>query len=281
MAVHIHFVSGKGGVGKSTAAVALALALARRTGGRTLLVELGSASFLANALKLGVQIGATPLNWRKDLDLALWSGSSCLREYALHFLKSETLYRIFFENGVSRSLIQVAPGLAEIAILGKITSGEPRNVGPKLEYNHIVVDCFASGHFLALLRSPFGLSQAIRFGPMGEQARSIIDVIRDPRSCSYHLVSLAEELPLQECIETQAQLGELLQVKSKIHCNKWLTDPDPQAPQRPTGFASFLKEIEVRQGHFAKQFPTARKLRWVLSSDFVRVAEVMSEDIHA
>jgi anion-transporting ArsA/GET3 family ATPase len=216
--VKIHFVTGKGGVGKSTVAAALAQKYSTQ-GLKTLLVELGEHSFYSDFFDipaLNFQPQKSPLGF----DLALWNGQDCLRDYAKHLIKIEGLYQIFFENPVSRALINVAPGLKELAILGKITSGAPRSVGPKIDYDIIVVDAFASGHFMALLKAPFGFSEAIKFGPMGEQTRGILASLKNPEITKYTVVVNPEELPAIEGMELAQDIFSLIQIKCDLLINK-------------------------------------------------------------
>lgn len=210
----ILFVTGKGGVGKSM--VALAMAQKAATQKRVLLVELGMRSFYSDLF--GIPISYIPQKY-KNLDIALWSGTECLKEYALHLLKVEALYKLFFDNKVSRTLIDVAPALSELSILGKITSGV-RGVGPKLDYDLIVVDCYATGHMMALLRAPRGLNESIRFGPMAEQTKSMLETIRNPQICSYVIVTLPEELPAVEADELFRDMEQEVGVKPQLYCNK-------------------------------------------------------------
>lgn len=219
----IIFVTGKGGVGKSAVAAALALKKSRQ-GMKTLLVELGSHSFFKDYFSLP-EVGFQPIQIKENLDVALWSGPECLKEYAKYLLKVESLYKLFFENSVTRSLINVAPGLSELAIMGKVTSG-PRKVGPSLDYDCLVVDSYATGHFLALVKAPQGMAEAINFGPMGEQSRSIVKVLKDPLQCQYVVVSIPEELPVQEAIELDKSIENLVGIKTLHVMNKvWpLTD---------------------------------------------------------
>ena len=260
--MEIRFISGKGGVGKSTVAAAMALAEAEK-GRKTLLAELGHQSFFESAFHL--RVTNTPKPWKKGVDVVLWDGTSCLREYALHLLKSETLYKLFFENSVSKTLINIAPGLAEVAILGKITSGPPRNIGPKLDYEVIIVDAFASGHFLALLDAPVGFAKAIQIGPMGEQTRSIISVLKDKAICEYHLVTLPEELPVQETIETRQKLIDRGWGDPKIWINRWLGENSESGSPE---FQRFLKTQLARQKTVAERFPDASFLPWILENKF-------------
>lgn len=175
----------------------------------------GSSSFAARDFIVSYK----PKNISMNMDLALWSGEECLKEYALYLLKSQVLYQLFFENKVSKTLIQVAPALKELAILGKITSG-PRKHGPPAEHEVIVVDGYATGHFLSLLMAPQGMSQTVQFGPMGEQSRSIFATLKNSEICEYHVVTLAEELPMVESYELLEKLENFLGVSPALIFNK-------------------------------------------------------------
>ncbi len=242
----IIFVTGKGGVGKSVYAASLAEKYSL-SGKMTLLVELGDESFFKTFFRLP-QISYAATKTERSWDVALWSGADCLREYALHLLRSEALYKLFFENKVSRTLIQIAPGLPELAILGKITSG-PRQHGPASPHDVIVVDAYATGHFLALMRAPKGMAEAIRIGPMGEQSRSIIRTLEDKSICEYHIVTLAEELPIKETIELHDQLSTEFGIKAKVILNKKLNTPlqsEDLSPEKNI-FIKYLKATLTRE----------------------------------
>lgn len=227
-----HLVTGKGGVGKSLFSAVLAHYFSSENR-RVLLAELTEHSFYKDYLNLerisyqptAIQLGLAPQE--RSLEISQWSPEDCLKEYSLHLLKIESLYRLFFENPVSRSLIQVAPGLPELALLGKLTSS-PRRHGPPMRQDAVVVDAFASGHFLSLLRAPAAMAAAISFGPMGEQSRGIDRLIRDVDFLQIHIVCLPEELPVTETIELYRQLENEFSVKPLVYLNKMsgLTDDD-------------------------------------------------------
>ena len=214
----IHFVSGKGGVGKSTIAAALALKLAQE-GKKTVLIELGEQSYFETYFKLKTKVGFEPVSIAKNLDLALFTGTYCLKEYALSLLKVESLYRLFFENPISKTLIHVAPALKELAILGKITS-YIRQHGPPLAYEAVVIDAFATGHFITLVSAQAAMAKAVSFGPMGEQSRGIDAVLRDEKICKYLLVTLPEELPIKETEELKSEIQKHLAVQPMVILNK-------------------------------------------------------------
>ena len=273
--MEINFVTGKGGVGKSAVAAALAIKLSK-AGMRTLLVELGDQSYYQDYFSLP-RVSYEPTPWQVGgvwASVAQWGGQECLKEYALHILKIQSLYRLFFENPVSKALVNVAPGLPELSILGKITSGPPRNVGPKLPFDAIVVDAYASGHFMSLLRAPSGLSAAIRFGPMGEQVRDIDAIIRDSRICKYHVVALPEELPVVEGIELAQNIEKQTGVVPQLIMNRMMPVQAEQCRTQNESlkpFARYLLEVDERQKSMFTRLQHAgfplQSLPWVFSTD--------------
>jgi anion-transporting ArsA/GET3 family ATPase len=239
-----HLVTGKGGVGKSlfSAAFAYALSLENKP---ILLTELNEMSFYRDYLEMP-DLGYKPIPFKQNIDVAQWSPDDCLKEYALHLLKIESLYKLFFENPVTKSLIQIAPGLHELALLGKLTSS-PRRHGPPMPYNQIVADSFATGHFLALMRSAGALNEAIRFGPMGEQTKSIDSFIRNAEFTHVHIVTLAEELPITETIELAQQIKNEFGLHPKIYLNKIIDFTKDERTQAPKVLQAPLEDIALNQ----------------------------------
>lgn len=222
----IIFVSGKGGVGKSVVAASLACYLSGK-GKKVLLVELGETSFFEKFFQLetqGKKVEFHPTEIKPNLFLAIWDFKACLREYVSFYIKSEKLYDLFFGNQMMQKLIQAAPALKELAILGKATSG-PRNVGPKLDYDHIIVDSYATGHHRALLKAPKGISQVVRKGPMGVNSEKMMEVIQDPEWSQQIIVIKPEELPTVEGLELRENLKKDLGLNSTIVCNQVFSFP--------------------------------------------------------
>lgn len=265
-----HFISGKGGVGKSLVAAAMALKFAQQ-GRKVLLVELGSRSFYSSFF------GTAPLTFagielRPGLHGALWTGAAALREYATYLVKIDALANLIFENPVTRTLINIAPALQELAILGKVTSGR-RHYGPPLPYDVLVIDAYATGHFLSLLRAPKGMAQAVRFGPMGEQSRGIDACLRDPTFSHVHLVSLPEELPVKETEELFTAVRDEFGLQPQVILNKMIQlNQVPEAAMRGTEpFARFLQRTRERQDENRERLK-------ILDPNLVELPLIMEKD---
>lgn len=287
MKQEIHFVTGKGGVGKSVIAAGLALRKSRE-GKRVLLVELGDQSFFKDFFN-EPEVEFKPRTLKKNLDVALWSGETSLREYAKYLIKVEALTKLFFENAVMRAFINVAPALSELAIMGKITSG-PRDYGPPVPYDCLVIDAYATGHFMALMNASRGMAQAIQFGPMGEQSRSIDAVLKNEEICHYHIVTLPEELPIKEAEELKAQLAAEFSLNPRVILNKFLEMDIPlttlkEAQKNPTSdlgkFALYLEQHQERQRGLTqetkKAFDDLIQVPLFFETDPWKLVELISE----
>lgn len=279
MSQEILFVTGKGGVGKSTVAAALAKKKAK-AGARVLLVEIGDQSFYKDYFQLP-SIGYTPTKIDTNLSVALWTGESCLREYIIYLIKVEALYKLFFENAVMKAFVNVAPALPELAIMGKATSG-PRNHGPKAPFDCIVIDAYATGHFMALIGAASGMAEAVKFGPMGEQSRSIDQVLRDPKFCKYFLVSLPEELPVKETEELYEHLQSKFGIQAEIILNKCLNEKMPSAEfeaAKKSDSDEFQGFAEDYKTNFALQDELRQRLK-VLDRKILCLPQVWSTDVN-
>jgi anion-transporting ArsA/GET3 family ATPase len=214
----IHFVTGKGGVGKSTYAALLAAQFAKQNR-KTLLVEIGERSFYSSLFQKPIEYKPTQIE--KNLEVAHWSATECLKSYVLSLVKVQALYKLFFENPVTKSLIQVAPALSELAIVGQITSS-PRQHGPHGDHEILVVDAYATGHFLNLVMSPQAMALTIPLGPMHDQSQKMDQVLRDSDMCHCHIVTIAEELVLTESLELLSTIKKEFDWKPNFILNRFL-----------------------------------------------------------
>lgn len=233
----IHFFTGKGGVGKSVVSAGYALAAASVKPSKILLTELSDEESLTDFFPSKQKPTA--------LTLAHWNAQNCLEEYATSLLRSSTLSKLFLNNTISKALINVAPGLQELALLGKATS-TPRQHGPPMNYDEIFIDAFATGHFLNLMSAPQSFAEIFSFGPMATQSRSIDEWIKNPEFTHVHIVTLADELATQEAIELQKNLADL-KIRSNFILNRYVDTQDIPLKKLPEKTKNFFQNIDEQQ----------------------------------
>lgn len=276
----IVFVTGKGGVGKSLVSAARALSESQQ-GKRVLLVEIGSHRFFESALSLKSG-GSGFFSWRDQVQVVNWQGEDCLREYVLYYVKLEKLADLFFENKILKSLIYASPALNELSLLGKITSGV-RHFGAPMPFDTIIVDSYSTGHFLALLRAPEGMQEAIQLGPMNEKCKEIIRVLRDPQFVEYDIVTLAEEMPIVEALELYESIERGWGIKPKMICNRLISEEVMglvNSQEVPTPFRTELKiKKEIQEKSLSqlkeKQIPFA-SIPFIYSKESTDIAQKIS-----
>jgi len=192
----LHFVVGKGGVGKTTVAAALALTLARR-GRRTLGVEMEPGGRLAGLLGPEVRAGLHVLHV---------DGRAALEEYLNLVIPVKRLLATVLQSKIYQYFVAAAPGLKELMTVGKIWYEATRTEGGRPAWDAIVVDAPATGHSLQYLRMPQAARETFGAGLVQREATKITNLLRDPRATAVHLVTLAEEMPVIETLEMRAQL---------------------------------------------------------------------------
>lgn len=198
LARRLIFVSGKGGVGKSSVAAALALA-ARRRGRRVLLAEIDAPRSLGRTLA-GVSAGPEEAELMPGLWLVNMSPRTVMDEYVRHVVKLDWVARRILESPIYDRFIAAAPGLKELITLGKLMVMEEARSrrGPGPRWDTIIVDAPATGHGLALLKVPLAASEAVPVGPVGHNARRVLTLLRDPTRATLVIVALPEEMAVVE-----------------------------------------------------------------------------------
>lgn len=220
------FVSGKGGVGKTTLSLLMARHLST-LGKKVLFVELGQKSS-AQALTYSAQGPSyEPRATAFGFHWSLIDGTSCLVEYIGSLTKTGKLTESFFSNPTISSLLNVAPGLNDLAILGKLTS-RVREHGPSFDYDHIIVDAPSTGSFSSLLAAPQFLGSSVQSGPMHTQSQGIDQVLHDSQYVQYVLVSLFEELPVDELCEDLTYFSKSFPGQISVVMNKKLSVNEPR-----------------------------------------------------
>ena len=198
-------VAGKGGVGKTTVTATLAVAAAR-TGRSVLIVEVEGKSGLATAFD-------RPALGYEEQDLAPGiRGRTLTPDAALRdWLEGNGLKRIskrLVQTGALDVIATAVPGMKDILVLGKVKSLEQSRAA-----DLIIVDAPAAGHALTFLTSAHGLLDAVAVGPVRRQAADVVEMLSDPARCQVLLVTLPEETPVNEAVDTAFAIEDRVGVR--------------------------------------------------------------------
>jgi anion-transporting ArsA/GET3 family ATPase len=200
------FVTGKGGVGKSTVAAALGVAAARR-GKRTIICEVAQQDRIARVFQReGVGYHETEI--APKLFAFSIDPQRALEEYLLLQIRIKPLYELLFKNRVFTYFAAATPGLRELVTIGKVweLAQLDRRVKRGSKYDLVIVDAPATGHSLGLLRTPKTFSQIARVGPIKRQADTIYGFVTDPSLTGVFAVVWPEEMPVNETLDLQRNL---------------------------------------------------------------------------
>jgi anion-transporting ArsA/GET3 family ATPase len=207
------FVTGKGGVGKTTVSAALGLVAARR-GQRTIVCEVAQQERMSRILHPGGAsrrgVGFTETELASGLFAISIDPERALEEYLRHQIRSGTLYRLLFENRVFQYFAAATPGMRELVTMGKIweLAQLQRRTAKAAPYDLVIVDSPATGHGLGMLATPRTFRDVARVGPIRRQANMIHSFIVDPSATGVAVVALPEEIPVAETLDFRRRLRE-------------------------------------------------------------------------
>jgi anion-transporting ArsA/GET3 family ATPase len=207
-ASRVLIVAGKGGVGKSTVSAAVARSAAR-AGLSTLVVEIEGKSGLAGLFgqpafgydEVVLSAGGGPSGAADVRARALTPDDALLEYLADHGLSRVS--RRLLSAGALDMVSTAAPGIRDILVLGKV-----KQIERKGDVDLVVLDAPAAGHAISFLRSARGLVDAVRSGPVRTQAADVLEMLTDPERCQVMLVTLPEETPVNELIDTAFSLED-------------------------------------------------------------------------
>ena len=207
-ASRVLIVAGKGGVGKSTVSAAMARSAAR-AGLSTLIVELEGKS------GIGSLFGRPPFGYEEvvlhpgggpeasaDVRARMLTPDDALVEYLEDHGLSRVTRRLM-SGGALDVVATAAPGIRDILVLGKVKQLERGGAA-----DLIVLDAPAAGHAISFLRSASGLLDTARAGPIHTQAADVLELLSDPDRCQVVLVTLPEETPVNELVDTAYSLED-------------------------------------------------------------------------
>ncbi|WP_204163709.1 ArsA-related P-loop ATPase [Nocardioides solisilvae] len=213
--VDLHVVTGKGGTGKSTVAAALALALAS-SGRRVLLCEVEGRQGIARMFDVDPLPYAETRVARGLPDAGGGAGTvhalhvdpeSALLEYLSMYYKLGRAGKALDRFGVIEFATTIAPGVRDVLLTGKVYEAVQRNSRSKgaTTYDAVVLDAPPTGRITQFLNVNGELAGLARVGPVKNQADTVMTLFRSSRTV-VHLVTLLEEMPVQETADGIAEL---------------------------------------------------------------------------
>ncbi len=292
-------VTGKGGVGKSTTAAALALAGAR-TGRRTALVEVEGRQTFPSLFD-------TPA-WdfeEREVRPGLFGVSidaeDSLQEYLELFYGAKRLSRFVVGSTAVEFATTAAPGIKDVLLIGKVKEMERRrDADGRFTYDLIVLDAPPTGRIVGFLSAPEATVELVNMGPIRQQARSVVDMITDQARTLAVPVTVLEDLPVTETLEGAAALRELgvalgpvvvnrvlptrLDAAAQARLQDGLTPQaiarratDAGAPLEAQGAEALLAQAEAEAARVALQVELRERLRADLDAPLLELPEHYAE----
>ena len=204
------FVTGKGGVGKTTLAASLGL-VAARAGKRTIVCEVAQQERMSRVFRRE-GVGYTETQLETDLYAISIDPHESMDEYLRQQVKPSALYALLFDNRLFQYFAAATPGMRELVTIGKIwelAQFERRNPHAT-PFDLVIVDAPSTGHGLGFLHTPRTFRDTARVGPISRQAGKIDAFITDPASTGVVAVALPEEMPVNETVDFERQLNDEL-----------------------------------------------------------------------
>jgi anion-transporting ArsA/GET3 family ATPase len=241
-------VTGKGGTGKTTVAAALALGLAAG-GRRTLLVEVEGRQGIAQLF------GTDPLPYEEriladapgggEVRALAVDAEEALLEYLDMFYKLGAAGRALRKLGAIDFATTIAPGLRDVLLTGKVKEATTRTTGQRRAYDAVVLDAPPTGRIGRFLNVTAETARLAKVGPIKTQSDGVSALLRSPMT-AVHVVTLLEEMPVQETVDAIAELTSLGFPVGRVIVNA-------TRPPLPAGHA--VSSAELRRGLLAAELP--------------------------
>ncbi|MFV2098097.1 ArsA family ATPase [Micromonospora sp. LOL_014] len=248
----LHVVTGKGGTGKTSVAAALALALAG-SGKRTLLAEVEGRQGIAQLFDIG------PLPYQERRITASAAGGEvralavdpeeALLEYLDMFYKLGAAGRALRRLGAIDFATTIAPGLRDVLLTGKVKEATTRMVDRRRVYDAVVLDAPPTGRIGRFLNVTAEAARLAKVGPIKTQSEGVAVLLRSPIT-AVHVVTLLEEMPVQETLDAVADLTALGIPVGNVIVN---SARPPLLADGPVG------QTQLRRGLAAAGLPTDRE----------------------
>ena len=216
-------MTGKGGVGKSAVAAALARVAASR-GKRVLVCEMDDKGSLATYLGYE-QLAFEPVTVAPNLSAMAMNTEDSLREYIKLYLRVPIIGSLAPLARIFDFVANAAPAVKEILAIGKLCY-EVR----EKNYDLIIADSEASGHFVAQVSAPDALAALVRIGIIADQTKWMSDLLHDHAVSAVLAVVTPEEMPVVETLELRERMAKATPVNfAGVVVNRMPVEPAREA----------------------------------------------------
>ena len=200
------YVTGKGGVGKTTVSAAIGLAAAAQ-GRTTIVCEVADQHHMSRAFAHAGVSRDEEARLADDLYAISVDPQHALEEWLSRQVGGHAL-RILTRSSAFQYFVAAAPGAKELITIAKVweLAQGKRWTKTNRTYDLVVVDAPASGHGIAMLQTPKTFGEIARVGPIQRQANKVRDMLADPERTGYVAVALPEEMPVNETLQLQDKL---------------------------------------------------------------------------
>jgi len=268
-------VAGKGGVGRTTVAAALATLYARH-GRRVLLAHVRTRQ------RVGEQLGCGPIDEMiREVEPNLWAVNmnprAALREQGLKVLRFKAVYNAVMENRLVKYFLRAIPSLDEYSMLGKAwyhTTEVDEDGHPRFET--VIFDGPATGHLVTMLRIPQVILDVVPEGPLTRDALLVHELLVDPVRTSMWIVTLAEEMAISEATDLyHAARDDLKITPGLLVVNALYPDTFEREPRLAAAFERLVgreDQLDPRLGPLIAATQTLRSRREINRLHLDRVA---------
>ena len=239
-------VAGKGGVGRTTITAAIGL-LGAQAGRSTAMVEMNGVGSLGRLFD-GDLSDYDGCEVRPGLHAFNISARQAMEEYLLRHVRIRALYELVFRNRYIAPFMDAVLGLSDLIALGKVMDlgWEVDRDGHPL-YQLLLLDSPATGHGLTMLRAPRAMMDAARKGPLFNNAKLIDELLSDPERAALILVTLPEEMPVNETLELAEALAHSGEINLAAVVVNGVPEP-PFSPKMEAGYRAFVDGPGARIG---------------------------------
>lgn len=235
------FITGKGGIGKSLVSAALALKF-QQMGKRVLLVQQAAADHLG-PLVGAKNVGHEGVEVKTGLTVVNFTPGGNFKDFIVKHLKHGSLFETLAGNKLVHGFFTAIPGFGELMLLGRLYYA--LNLAPERP-DIVIVDSYASGHFMSLMTTPDAVLDSGLAGPISTETHKVKNFLMDKKRCGTLIVGVPEELVVSEMLDFIPRLQAKAPVDIKaVVLNRDLTATKISGTSNPA--SHFLNERVAKQ----------------------------------